>query len=70
MSTPDIAERIAQARREAESLKERIRQRRDVLADTTCKQTAPHLFFNFWWLDGDMYLKGEHALNGRDLTGE
>jgi guanine nucleotide-binding protein G(I)/G(S)/G(T) subunit beta-1 len=33
----DISERIASARRDAELLKDRIRQRRDALADTTCK---------------------------------
>lgn len=30
-------ERIAAARREAELLKERIKQRREALSDTTCK---------------------------------
>ena len=33
----DIAERIANVRREAEALKEKIKQKRDALADTTCK---------------------------------
>lgn len=33
----DIPERIAAARREAEALKERIKQRKEALADTTCK---------------------------------
>jgi guanine nucleotide-binding protein G(I)/G(S)/G(T) subunit beta-1 len=33
----EIAERIATARKDAESLKERIRQKRDHLSDTTCK---------------------------------
>ena len=32
----DIAERIAAARKEAEALKERIKQKKDALADTTC----------------------------------
>lgn len=32
----DIAERIANVRREAEALKEKIKQKRDALADTTC----------------------------------
>jgi len=36
----DIAERIAAARREAESLKEKIKQRKDALADTTLRQMA------------------------------
>ncbi|KAG0165079.1 guanine nucleotide-binding protein subunit beta 1 [Apophysomyces sp. BC1034] len=39
-SQDDIAERITAARREAEMLKDRIRQRRDALADTTLRQTA------------------------------
>lgn len=33
----EIAERIITARKDAESLKERIRQKRDHLSDTTCK---------------------------------
>jgi guanine nucleotide-binding protein G(I)/G(S)/G(T) subunit beta-1 len=33
----DIQERIAIARREAEALKERIKQRKEALADSTCK---------------------------------
>lgn len=33
----DIQERIASARREAEALKERIKQRKEALADSTCK---------------------------------
>jgi guanine nucleotide-binding protein G(I)/G(S)/G(T) subunit beta-1 len=33
----DISERIAAARREAEMLKEKIRSRKEALADTTCK---------------------------------
>ena len=32
----DIAERIANVRKEAETLKEKIKQKRDSLADTTC----------------------------------
>ncbi|KAJ8659713.1 hypothetical protein O0I10_004695 [Lichtheimia ornata] len=36
----DLAERIAAARREAELLKDRIKQRRDALADTTLKEMA------------------------------
>lgn len=32
----DIQERIASARREAEALKERIKQRKEALADSTC----------------------------------
>ncbi|CAM0139229.1 hypothetical protein NQZ79_g8368 [Umbelopsis isabellina] len=36
----DIAERIATARREAESLKEKIKQKKDALADTTLRQMA------------------------------
>jgi guanine nucleotide-binding protein G(I)/G(S)/G(T) subunit beta-1 len=36
-NNPDIAERITAARREAESLKEKIKQKKDALADTTCK---------------------------------
>lgn len=39
----DIAERIAAARREAESLKEKIKQRKDALADTTCKFPPPNI---------------------------
>src|SRR6478735_5750608 len=35
----DIAERIANVRREAEALKEKIKQKRDALADTTRKYT-------------------------------
>lgn len=37
----DIPERIAAARREAEALKERIKQRKEALADTTCKFSFP-----------------------------
>lgn len=33
----EIAGRIAAARREAEALKERIKQRKEALGDTTCK---------------------------------
>ncbi len=33
----DIAERIAAARKEAEALKERIKQKKEALADTTRK---------------------------------
>lgn len=38
----DLAERIAAARREAELLKDRIKQRRDALADTTCMILSLH----------------------------
>ncbi len=38
----DIADRIAAARKEAETLKEKIKQKKDALADTTCK-----LSFNY-----------------------
>lgn len=41
----DIPERIAAARREAEALKERIKQRKEALADTTCK-----FFFSYYYL--------------------
>lgn len=34
----DISERIAAARRDADLLKERIKQRKEALADTTCKK--------------------------------
>lgn len=34
----DIAERIAAARREAEALKDRIKLRKEALADATCKR--------------------------------
>ena len=37
----DIAERIANVRKEAESLKEKIKQKRDALADTTCTPFNP-----------------------------
>ena len=37
----DIQEKIAAARREAETLKEKIRSRRDQLADTSCACTIP-----------------------------
>jgi guanine nucleotide-binding protein G(I)/G(S)/G(T) subunit beta-1 len=33
----DISERILAARRDADLLKERIKQRKEALADTTCK---------------------------------
>jgi guanine nucleotide-binding protein G(I)/G(S)/G(T) subunit beta-1 len=33
----EIADRIAAARKEAESLKEKIKIKKDALADTTCK---------------------------------
>ncbi|KAJ3043209.1 guanine nucleotide-binding protein subunit beta 1 [Rhizophlyctis rosea] len=39
----DIAERIAAARKEAEALKERIKQKKDALADTTLKAVAAEL---------------------------
>ena len=32
----DIAERIANVKKEAEALKEKIKQKKDILADTTC----------------------------------
>lgn len=38
----DIQERIAAARREAESLKERIRATRESSADTSCEYTQYH----------------------------
>lgn len=41
----DIPERIAAARREAEALKERIKQRKEALADTTRK-----VLFSFIYL--------------------
>lgn len=34
----NIADRIATARQEAESLKERIKQKKETLADTTCNR--------------------------------
>lgn len=34
----DISDRITAARREADILKERIKQRKEALADTTCKE--------------------------------
>lgn len=37
MTSTDIQERIAAARREAETLKEKIRAKRDQLADTSCE---------------------------------
>lgn len=37
----DIAERIAAARREAEALKDRIKLRKEALADATCKCLKP-----------------------------
>jgi len=36
MASQDIQEKIAAARREAEALKEKIRSKRDQLADTSC----------------------------------
>lgn len=39
----DIAERLAAARKEAEVLKEKIKQKRDALVDTTLKQAAADL---------------------------
>lgn len=39
-SQPDIQEKIAAARREAELLKEKIRARREQLADTSRKSTG------------------------------
>jgi guanine nucleotide-binding protein G(I)/G(S)/G(T) subunit beta-1 len=36
-SQEDISNRIAAARREADVLKERIKQRKEALSDTTCK---------------------------------
>lgn len=49
----DIQERIAAARREAESLKEKIRAKKETSADTSCKflkiyptiQSLPYLWF-------------------------
>jgi len=40
MSASDIQEKIAAARREAETLKEKIRAKREQLADTSRKQTC------------------------------
>lgn len=37
----DIQERIAAARREAESLKEKIRAKKESSADTSCKHLRP-----------------------------
>lgn len=37
-SQDDITDRISAARREADILKERIKQRKEALADTTCKK--------------------------------
>jgi predicted GIY-YIG superfamily endonuclease len=37
-STTDIAERTAAARREAENLKEKIKQKKESLSDTTRKE--------------------------------
>ena len=42
----DVAERIANARKEAEQLKERIKAKRDALADTTRNQGG-HSFHTF-----------------------
>jgi guanine nucleotide-binding protein G(I)/G(S)/G(T) subunit beta-1 len=36
-----IAQRIQIARRDAEALKDRIKRKKDELADTTCKSTTP-----------------------------
>lgn len=41
MSSSDIQEKIAAARREAETLKEKIRAKREQLADTSRKYTRP-----------------------------
>ncbi|RUS28780.1 guanine nucleotide-binding protein subunit beta 1 [Jimgerdemannia flammicorona] len=43
MSNSDIGDRIITARKEAESLKERIRQRRDALADTTLRTMSSEI---------------------------
>lgn len=40
----DLAERIAAARREAELLKDRIKQRRHALADTTRNDHHIHIY--------------------------
>ncbi|KAJ3355126.1 guanine nucleotide-binding protein subunit beta 1, partial [Allomyces javanicus] len=39
----DIAERINAARKEAEALKDKIKQKKDALADTTLKTVAAEL---------------------------
>lgn len=41
-SSEQLQARITAARREAEGLKDRIRRRRDELADTTCKPTGSY----------------------------
>lgn len=41
----DIQERIAAARREAESLKEKIRAKKEASADTSCKVFAESFVF-------------------------
>jgi len=42
-SASDLQERLAAARREADSLKEKIRANREGLADTTCK----HIVYSY-----------------------
>jgi guanine nucleotide-binding protein G(I)/G(S)/G(T) subunit beta-1 len=42
----DILERCAAARREAEALKERIKQRKEALADTSCKSKKKQVKIN------------------------
>ncbi|KAI9496223.1 hypothetical protein BDB00DRAFT_809563 [Zychaea mexicana] len=46
MNDSDIPERIAAARREAEALKDRIKQRKEALADSTCSSI---FFLIFLW---------------------
>jgi hypothetical protein len=46
-SQEDISDRIAAARREADMLKERIKQRKEALADTTCNnKTCKYILAN------------------------
>ncbi len=46
----DIQERIAAARREAESLKEKIRAKKESSADTSCTFTGHFIVLVFTWL--------------------
>jgi guanine nucleotide-binding protein G(I)/G(S)/G(T) subunit beta-1 len=44
----DIAERIAAARKEAETLKEKIKVKKEALADTTCKKIQHYYNQKLW----------------------
>jgi hypothetical protein len=49
-STNDISERTIAARREAEQLKEKIKQKKETLADTTCNVLHTHATWKTFYI--------------------